>query len=335
MELAPRDFFPAAATDAEWERYHDYVLHRFREAELPGPPPPLQRWRDRLRTPPPAGERRCRVVEVEDRVVAASTLALVPGDPPRIDANSGVLREWRRRGIGSTWLAEAREWMASSGAGMVLARSGERDGHGFLQKRGFEKIHVTRAARLDLPAIDPALLDRWIADLARRAPGVVLEVRESPHQPEFLAELAPLVGAIERMVPGADLVPAEPDPTPESLRLSIRRTIGEGGRHYVVVAREPDGALSGMTDVGWRADDPAKAHQLLTGVLPTHRGRGLGKALKARLLRHLGQARPEIETLTTNNADGNAPILAINERLGFRRQMEITRYRLLAPDAPR
>lgn len=331
MELAPRDFDPVAATDAEWERYHTYAVHRFREAEVPGPPPPLGRWRDWLRTPPPAGERRCRVVEVDDRIVAASTLSLIPGSPPRIDANSGVLREWRRRGIGSTWLGEARAWMESSGAGMIFAQSGERDGHEFLRKRGFEKIHVTRAAVLELPGVDPAQLERWIADLARRAPGVVLEVRESPHESEFLEELAPLVGAIERMVPGADLVPAEPEPTPGALRARFRRTVGEGGRHYAVVARAPDGTLSGMTDVGWRADDPAKAHQLLTGVLPSRRGRGLGKGLKARMLRHLRDARPEIETLTTSIADENAPMIEINERLGYRRLLKITRYRLLAP----
>ena len=58
--------------------------------------------------------------------------------------------------------------------------------------------------------------------------------------------------------------------------------------------------------------------QLLTGVKQEHRGRGLGKWLKAVMLLRIKDEFSNVNTITTGNATSNAPMLSINNRLGFK-----------------
>ena len=54
-----------------------------------------------------------------------------------------------------------------------------------------------------------------------------------------------------------------------------------------------------------------------TGVLEEFRGHRFGKWLKAEMARYLVSDHPEITRLRTGNANSNAPMLAINEEMGF------------------
>ena len=71
-----------------------------------------------------------------------------------------------------------------------------------------------------------------------------------------------------------------------------------------------------------------KVTQLLTGVRAQYRGRGLGKLLKALMLLHVRAAYPEVKYISTGNADSNAPMLAINRKLGFRKHRQVKIYKL-------
>jgi GNAT superfamily N-acetyltransferase len=57
--------------------------------------------------------------------------------------------------------------------------------------------------------------------------------------------------------------------------------------------------------------------QLLTCTRPGHRGRGLATALKGRVIRYARERG--YRWIRTFNDASNAPILAVNRRLGFRR----------------
>lgn len=80
-------------------------------------------------------------------------------------------------------------------------------------------------------------------------------------------------------------------------------------------------ALDGDRPVGQSAlfaadGDPTALQQDLTGVLPSHRRRGVATALKRAAIAFATEAGyREIRTL---NEEGNAPMRAINEALGFR-----------------
>jgi RimJ/RimL family protein N-acetyltransferase len=55
-----------------------------------------------------------------------------------------------------------------------------------------------------------------------------------------------------------------------------------------------------------------------TGTVEQHRGKGLARAVKVESLRRLRDDHPEIEVVTTANAEENAVMRHLNESLGFR-----------------
>ena len=61
-------------------------------------------------------------------------------------------------------------------------------------------------------------------------------------------------------------------------------------------------------------------------VLPGHRGHALGLALKLATHEALMAAEPQCRLVTTNNADANAQMNAVNDQLGYRlveQQLEV------------
>jgi RimJ/RimL family protein N-acetyltransferase len=63
---------------------------------------------------------------------------------------------------------------------------------------------------------------------------------------------------------------------------------------------------------------PEHAQQSGTLVLAAHRGHRLGARLKIAVLRELAATVPQVRRISTYNADGNRPMVAVNEALGFR-----------------
>jgi RimJ/RimL family protein N-acetyltransferase len=54
-----------------------------------------------------------------------------------------------------------------------------------------------------------------------------------------------------------------------------------------------------------------------TAVLAAHRGRGLAAWIKDACLRRLSTERPDVTAVVTENDVTNAPMLAVNAKLGF------------------
>ena len=79
----------------------------------------------------------------------------------------------------------------------------------------------------------------------------------------------------------------------------------------------PDGELVAYTDLVVTEHESERGYQWGTLVRPDHRGHRLGLAVKVANVRLLQETHPQITTVVTFNADVNAPMVAVNERLGF------------------
>ena len=79
-----------------------------------------------------------------------------------------------------------------------------------------------------------------------------------------------------------------------------------------------EGELVAYTDLVLTTHESERAYQWGTLVRTDHRGRRLGLAVKVANVRLLQETQPQITTLVTFNADVNAPMVAVNEQLGFR-----------------
>ena len=56
---------------------------------------------------------------------------------------------------------------------------------------------------------------------------------------------------------------------------------------------------------------------MLTVVRPEHRGHRLGLAVKIANVEELAQRAPDVRLIVTGNASANAPMIAVNEMMGF------------------
>jgi len=100
-----------------------------------------------------------------------------------------------------------------------------------------------------------------------------------------------------------------------------------GGEHLLVMLLDGS-SVAGMCEGWWDARFPNRVSQYLTAVARPWRGRGLAKALKARMLRLAREQQPGVAMMSNYNAVSNAPMLSINARLGFVRHKEIGTYQI-------
>ncbi len=114
---------------------------------------------------------------------------------------------------------------------------------------------------------------------------------------------------------------------PDRLRTSLATLHARGLKPYIVLGiHEPTGKVAGLTEVVVPAQRPTRADQYDTVVVPKHRGYGLGRAIKARMLFELRTAEPCITEVQTWNAFENEPMLKVNSELGFQPDRQWSEY---------
>jgi hypothetical protein len=113
-----------------------------------------------------------------------------------------------------------------------------------------------------------------------------------------------------------DLAPRSSDP--QRLRDSLNTLHKRGLKPYIVLAvHESTGVVAGLTEVVVPAQHPERADQYDTIVVRTHRGYGIDRAIKARMLFELRDAEPELHEVQTWNAHNNESMLKVNAELGY------------------
>jgi RimJ/RimL family protein N-acetyltransferase len=91
-----------------------------------------------------------------------------------------------------------------------------------------------------------------------------------------------------------------------------------GLRDYTVVARHDDtGELAALTEITVDPANPGWGFQMNTVVTRKHRGHRLGLLVKLAMMGLLATTEPQLERITTWNAEVNEHMIAINEAIGY------------------
>ncbi len=321
-QVDPRD-------DADFGRWFS-VLHAVEQDTRPGEPGWQVRDQQAMAV---AGRDRSTAVDelvtllvaVEgDVVLGVGRLLLnVLDNTERAGALALVHPDHRRAGVGSALLAELLERARAEGCTTAAGEIDEPEGlagrspaRAFAEAHGFTCALMETRRDLQLPA-DPERLAQVAAAASPNAVGFELRSYRDRCPDDLLEGRAALGTAMSVMYPAGDLeVEAEVWDADR-----IRRTeqgFADMGRHYFAAVALRDGVSVAFTELGLNVVAPERAFQWDTLVLPEHRGRRLGTVLKLAVLDELQRTSPQTRLVSTWNADVNAPMIAVNEALGFR-----------------
>ncbi|MFF4491769.1 GNAT family N-acetyltransferase [Streptomyces sp. NPDC001544] len=227
----------------------------------------------------------------------------------------GVHPAERRKLVGSRLLDAAVTAARDHARRCVIAQAeAASPGDHFLAARGFRKVLTLRYARLALPDVDTSLL---------------AEIIERPHPGYRLAswrgtvpdDLAETFAASRRAM---DDMPMD-DTDYGTVTWDVNRVraaakaVEQRGDHLHTVAAvdASTGSIAGFTELVVPGDGTGDGQHYGTGVLPEHRGRGLGRWMKAESIRHAHGRYPDLGGLLTDIAESNTHMRRINDSLGY------------------
>ncbi|MFJ3164033.1 GNAT family N-acetyltransferase [Streptomyces kanasensis] len=253
---------------------------------------------------PPARRYRLLVAERDGEAVgwAGAGITHESPEPGQGHVSAGVHPDHRGRGVGGRLLAAAEEHLVAAGARAAHTWVADRpECRSFAERRGYLSARTMRYQLLDLAAAalpDPA---------AALAPGVELRTAA-----DFAADPRPLFEA------DAEVAADEPTDVPvvsDDYAGWLRDTWGDpllDQRLSTVVL--VDGEVAAFTAA--HTDGATRYVSGMTGTRRAHRGRGLAALAKTDSLRRARAAG--FRSAYTSNDSTNAPMLAVNRRLGYR-----------------
>jgi mycothiol synthase len=340
--LTPVAVEPKTAPHDFWKRYHAYRVVRDMETRPDDPVKPDDLVEMELKRDDPF-EFQYRYEIARDGVMLSWFTATTtrPGTPEHetnkhiLWADASVRPDHRRKGLGRAWIPVVLELMDRHGCTTLSMGTEEESGHAFLKWMGAEGKFSGAENRLKLSEVDWAKMRRWAEDGPKVSPATNLEVYDGFLPAEMWEDYCPQLTTMLNTMPWEQMDHGDIVITPAQLAEWYERMRIQGMVEYTMLTREPDGVISGITDMSYAPYNPNMIHQGFTGVRTDARGRGLGKWLKAAMLLHVLRIYPNLEWVVTENAGSNAPMLAINTRMGFKQyragmEYQITRDRLIA-----
>jgi mycothiol synthase len=324
-----------ARPEEELREYAEFLRGMERERVPEDPPPPVEVYLSRFRNPPPHGKRTDWLVRTPDGGIVGRAFffaTTLKENAHLRDAAIEVRADHRRRGIADRVFAET---VRASGEGEdVVITFGTSDrapsGVAYAEHIGAEKGLETHVNQLALEDIDRDLVHEW-ASLAPEGYRLVWIDGDVPD--ELMANAIAAYDGMNLAPIGS--VPMNPwVSTPELIREwdAQRRKMGRE-RRLVIAIHDASGESAGFTETAFDPRMPHLVQQQGTAVLPAHRGKGIGKWLKAVSLERVLAERPSMRFVRTGNADINAPMLSINARMGFKPAWATAWWKISLADA--
>ncbi len=235
-----------------------------------------------------------------------------------------VVPDARRGGIGTTLAGVLEDAARERGRTTAVAEVEYRledpdDGAGttgvlFGASLGYTTALAEIQRRVALP-LDPELLDVLAAEAAPHHGAYVLETFHGRVPDHRVSGFAAIAAQLLVEAPSGDLDLEAEDPSVAGWR-AREAALARGGREmWHAIALLGDEVVAYTTLAPSAVD--RSCYQWGTMVRPEHRGHRLGLAVKAANHRALQEAGDLADWVATWNATDNAPMVAINDRLGF------------------
>ncbi|WP_411078712.1 GNAT family N-acetyltransferase [Streptomyces sp. cmx-18-6] len=242
-------------------------------------------------------------------------LFIDPGQAHLAELSLQVHPVERRKRIATRLLEAAVAAARDDGRRCVVAQAGAGSpGDRFLAARGFRKVLTLRFFRLPLADADPAALD---AIVERPHPGYRLTSWRGTVPDELAATFAASRRAMDDM-PMDDTDYGTVTWDVDRVRAAAKAVEARGEQlHTVAAVDASNGSIAAFTELVVPGDGTGDGQHYGTGVLPEHRGHGLGRWMKAESIRRIRAHCPELGGLLADTADSNTHMRRVNDSLGY------------------
>jgi GNAT superfamily N-acetyltransferase len=311
-----------------------------------GPPPLREQFLASLREVNREIRMERLIARIDGTLAGTATLAL-----PQIDNRHLAQFElqvhpaYRRRGVGRALLErviqrardEGRRALGGWTTRTVPGGPPRNEAGGpFLATRGFTAALGGFMRRIDLTAIDGTAEQRLLDECLPHAADYEWVGWTGLTPDELAGGVARLWNRMNIDAPSGDVELEAATMDAERVRARQRLSLDRGSHLVGAAARHRgSGEVAAVTMIEVRS---AGDHGSVWATIadPAHRGHRLGTIVKIECHRLVRQAFPKLRYVDTGNADSNAPMVAINERLGFVLHEAGTLYQLTLepPDRP-
>jgi mycothiol synthase len=226
---------------------------------------------------------------------------------------------YRRRGVGTALLRAVVGDVRAAGRDMLVQEQVRIGGPGeaWAHAVGFTEVLRNCWQMLRVPSADP---ESWNVPVPR---GFRIERWTGAAPDPLVAAFAAARNAIGDAPTGESGYEAAVW-TVERVRAEEARSEAAGeSMRYVVAVHEQTGAVAALTGVLVMPPRVDLVWQRDTAVPRDFRGLGLGRVVKAAMMRGLLAEHPGLGRVITNTAAHNAAMIRVNERIGYTRYAEI------------
>ncbi|MEV7525831.1 GNAT family N-acetyltransferase [Streptomyces sp. NPDC091371] len=288
------------------------VLAAAQSTDLPDVPAPTRsETAGRLRVRPARARHVCWAA---DEGVAALLLFTDEGNTHTAFLDVLAVRpEARRRGVGTAlWERVRAELLAQDRTSVSAMVDLDGPGRRFAQSLGFENVLPLAWYVRDLPVGTPAP--------GPAAPAGYELLTWHGLVPDGWAPAAAAAHGAMEDAPSGDMDEQTQSWTAQRLHAAQQLILDRGGEMVTVAAVTAAGEVAAYTEVALADPSGPRALQYDTVVVPGHRGHGLGRVVKLRMEAELAGRYPALRQIATTVADENAPMRAVNEAVGYRRE---------------
>ncbi len=239
-----------------------------------------------------------------------------------------VRPDMRQQGLGRQVLRRALEVTLERGRSMLIADIIDTvpAGQAFALTVGADlglREHMNVVAVSDL---DTEMLERWVTEGPGRAEGYELLAWAETYPEEHHGQLARLFVMADEDAPFEDAAFEPQAETAETVKERLERSEGFVERVASVVRHVESGAIVGFSEVVMVQKGSPSLNTSLTVVDRDHRGHAIGKWIKADAILRGIERYPDVTHIETENAFSNAPMLGINDEIGFRPEHTLMTY---------
>ncbi len=327
-----KEFNPITASKDEWLYYHEFRKKRHLEVNPNDPISDNESVENSIKANIQNPEVEVKILSIIDKtsnlqigetefVIVRETSPSYEGTKHLVQFDIYILKDYRQEGIGKRVLKELYEFAANQNKRLLATSSNNDDGKAFLKRIGAQIALMSVENRLNLDDVDWKMIEEWEKIGKKRNPEVKIESYLTIPD-SIIEEYCKIYTEVTNQQPLGDLDVGAIVFTPESYR-HLEKMFADLKRPWItLVTIEPSSRLSGLTEIRYNPNRETFITQLMTGVQEEYRGRGLGKWLKATMLLKVRDEFPKVKTITTGNANSNAPMLSINDRIGFKPHKE-------------